>query len=113
MMFISVMISFFVFAFFLFCILLFPVFDDNLLVIGTKIDRFSMSESFIEFLYIILGDILLPSCYKMSFDHIREGINEDIKWFSIIFGMFLFVWFHCFLERMDNIGWLTRIPQYE
>jgi hypothetical protein len=49
----------------------------------------------------------------MSLHHIRECIDEDIKWFSIIWMGGLFVRFDGFLESMDNLSGFACIMEDE
>ncbi len=106
------LVSFCVFGFF--CIVFrFPIIDDGLLCLCTEIDRLSYIESLIELGDIVASDILFATCHEMSLHHFRERINQDIKRLFILFIMSFFVWTHCLLECMDNLGWLARIAEYE
>lgn len=109
----SVIILMVFIRFFFFGIFFFPIFYDDFLSLRPQIDRFTMTKGLIEFLDVVSCDILLPSCHQMSLDYIREGVNQDIEWFTIFLCCCMFVWLDGFLECMDHISWLTRIPQDE
>ena len=107
------MIIGFFMTWFSFWILSFPVFYHYFLILSSEIYRFTLTESFIEFYYVVSGDILLSTCYKMSFYHIRECLDENIKWLFIISSMSFFVWLDRILESMDNIGRIASILENE
>ena len=106
------LVSFSVFGFF--CIVFrFPIIDDDLLCLGTEIDRLSYIESLIELGDIVASDILFATCHEMSLHYIRECIYEYVEWLPILTIVSFFVRTHCLLECVYNLGRLTRIAEYE
>lgn len=93
--------------FFIFLISIFPVFDHDLLVLRTEIDRFSFCDRLVELLDILSCDIFFPSSRKMSLHDIGECIYENIKWLLIFFFMsFLML---CNILKKGND--ISRIPR--
>ena len=104
--------SFCVFVFF--CIVFrFPIIDDNLLRLCAEIDRLSYIESLVELGDIVSCDILFATRHEMSLHYIRERIYQYVEWLSIFVIVSLFVWTHCLLECVDDLGWLARIAEDE
>ena len=106
-------VSIIVFVFFFLFVFRFPVFDDDLLILGSQIDRSPRLERVIEFFDIVASDILLATCHEVSLHHIGERINQDIEWLLILVIVSFFVWTHCLLECVDDLCWLARIAEYE
>jgi hypothetical protein len=101
-----------IFIFFrFFGIALFPVLDDDLLFSRTQIDRATLDERIIELLYIVTGDIFLATSCEMSFDDVREGVDEDIEWFFIISTMTCFFVLGRILEELHELTRIASAPQ--
>lgn len=69
---------------FFFCIGGLPMFYNNLLFMTPEIDRNSCCECLIEFFDVVARYVVLASRYELSFNDIRECLDEYLEWFAII-----------------------------
>lgn len=81
----------------IFLIFCFPVIDDDLLFMGSQVDRLPVNESRIEFFDIVTSDILFSMSRQVSLHDIGKCIHENIERFtvfiSIVMSMFSLPYF--------------------
>lgn len=68
-----------------FLIFLLPSIDDNLFLLSSQIDRFSMNEGCIEFFYIISSNVFFSTSCEVSLYNIRKCVYKYIERFTIFF----------------------------